>query len=68
MNGKLVECFLSIVHTSEVNAKALTEYLLSFLSNKGISLKDPSMCGSEQLDILTSFFGIPHIISFCVHT
>ena len=36
-NGKVVECFLGIVHASEVNAKALTEYLLSFLNNKGIS-------------------------------
>ena len=29
---------LGIVHASEVNAKALTYYLLSFLNNKGISL------------------------------
>ena len=64
VNGKVVECFLDIVHATEVNAKALTEYLLSFLNNKGISLKDPSMCGSEQLNILTSFYGIPHTISF----
>ena len=33
-----MEYFLGIVHASEVNAKALIEYLLSFLNNKGISL------------------------------
>ena len=33
-----MECFLGIVHASEVNAKANTEYLLSFLNNKGIYL------------------------------
>ena len=37
-NGKVVECFLGIVHASEVTAKAFTEYLLSFLNDKGICL------------------------------
>ena len=33
-----MECFQGIIHASEVNAKALTEYLLSFLNNKVLSL------------------------------
>ena len=36
--GKAVEHFLGIVHVKEVNAEALTRYLLQFLSDKGLSI------------------------------
>ncbi len=37
-SGKAVEHFLGIVHAHEVNAEALTCYLLTFLSDRGICL------------------------------
>ena len=38
-NGKPVEHFLRIICTHEVNAEELTQYLLQFLLDKGISVK-----------------------------
>ncbi len=38
-DGKAVEGFLGLVHVHEVNAEALTKYLLAFLHDKGISLQ-----------------------------
>ena len=38
-DGTPVEHFLGILHAREVNAEALTDYLLQFLSDKGISVK-----------------------------
>ena len=38
-NGKPVEHFLGILHAHEVNAEALTSYLLQFLDDKAIPIK-----------------------------
>ena len=38
-NGKAVEHFLGIVHAKEVIAKALTQYLLDFLQERGIPIQ-----------------------------
>ena len=43
--GKAVEGFLGLVHVSEVNAEALTKYLLAFLHDKAISLQKNSWFG-----------------------
>ena len=53
-NGKVVECFLGIVHVSEVNAKALTEYLLSFLNNKLKSLHKICDLGFDGANSMSS--------------
>ena len=39
VDGKAVEHFLGIVHAKEVNAAAITGYLLEFLNAKGLSIK-----------------------------
>ena len=58
-NGKVVELFLGIVHASEVNAKGLNEYLLSFLHNKKIylstkfvvwALKEQMLCQVKRVE------------------
>ena len=38
-SGKPVEHFLGIIHAQEVNAEALTRYLLQFLHDKGIPIQ-----------------------------
>ena len=38
-NGKAVEHFLGIVRAKEVTAKALTQYLLDFLQERGIPIQ-----------------------------
>ena len=38
-NGKVVEHFLGIVHAKDVTAKALTQYLLDFLQERGIPIQ-----------------------------
>ena len=39
VDGKAVQHFLGIVHAKEVNAAAITGYLLEFLNAKGLSIK-----------------------------
>ena len=48
-----MECFLGIVHAIEVNAKALTEYLLSFLNNKGMPLHKICGLGSDGANTMS---------------
>ena len=48
-----MECFLGIVHASEVNAKALTEYLLSIQNNKGILLHKTCGLGSDGANTMS---------------
>lgn len=38
-NGKAVEHFVGIEHAKEVNAEAITRYLLQFLREKGLSIQ-----------------------------
>ena len=52
-NRKPVEHFLGIIHTHEVNSEALTQCLVRFLHDKGISVKKVCGLGFDEINIVS---------------